>query len=294
MPVPLLAAGIAGAATLGGAGINAWSTGRMNRKSMQFSREMYNRQYTDNLNLWNMQNEYNSPEAQMQRFTDAGLNPALIYGQQNTAGPMTSPDIQKPEFNAPQYGDMLSGGVLTTIDQLYNLEMKQAQTDNLKLQADVIRQEAILKSANTLDVDASWRRKVFDLGVESELRQTSVDARKEGLRQLKVNTDVNLRRDLREQIQQSSNLREATERIANLAEQRNSMKLQQANTVEEKKRIIADTRRIRQQISLMAKEGVVKQLDAQLAQEGIRPGDPIWYRAITQGFNSVWNFLFDE
>lgn len=38
-----------------------------------------------NLELWKLQNEYNTPLAQMQRFQDAGLNPNLIYGQQNMA-----------------------------------------------------------------------------------------------------------------------------------------------------------------------------------------------------------------
>lgn len=38
-----------------------------------------------NLELWNLQNEYNSPAAQMKRYQDAGLNPNLIYSQQNTA-----------------------------------------------------------------------------------------------------------------------------------------------------------------------------------------------------------------
>lgn len=38
-----------------------------------------------NLDLWNLMNEYNSPSSQMQRFQDAGLNPNLIYSQQNTA-----------------------------------------------------------------------------------------------------------------------------------------------------------------------------------------------------------------
>jgi len=38
-----------------------------------------------NLQLWNLNNEYNSPAAQMSRFLDAGLNPNLIYGQQNQA-----------------------------------------------------------------------------------------------------------------------------------------------------------------------------------------------------------------
>lgn len=38
-----------------------------------------------NLDVWNLNNEYNSPAAQMQRYQDAGLNPNLIYSQQNTA-----------------------------------------------------------------------------------------------------------------------------------------------------------------------------------------------------------------
>lgn len=287
MPAPLLAAGIAGGATVLGSGINAWQTGRMNKKSMQFAREMYSRQYADNLALWNMQNEYNSPAAQMQRFKDAGLNPNLIYGQQNTAGPLTSPDVQKPQFDAPQYGNAISGGALATIDAMYNLEMKQAQTDNLKLQADVIKQEAALKGVQT-------KRGIFDLGLESELRSTSVDARKEALRQLKVNIDLSLRKDFREQIMMSSNLREASERIQNLVAQRQSMLLQNAHSVEDRKRIMAETARIKKQIQLMSQEGVIKQLDANLAKEGIRPGDPLWYRVITQGFNSVYDFFFGD
>lgn len=38
-----------------------------------------------NLELWNLTNQYNSPAEQMKRFQDAGLNPNLIYSQQNTA-----------------------------------------------------------------------------------------------------------------------------------------------------------------------------------------------------------------
>lgn len=38
-----------------------------------------------NLELWNLQNQYNSPAEQMKRYQDAGLNPNLIYSQQNTA-----------------------------------------------------------------------------------------------------------------------------------------------------------------------------------------------------------------
>lgn len=38
-----------------------------------------------NLELWHLTNQYNSPAAQMARYQDAGLNPNLIYSQQNTS-----------------------------------------------------------------------------------------------------------------------------------------------------------------------------------------------------------------
>ena len=45
-----------------------------------------NIQYKRALEQWERENAYNSPTAQMERFKAAGLNPDLIYGQQNTAG----------------------------------------------------------------------------------------------------------------------------------------------------------------------------------------------------------------
>ena len=44
----------------------------------------------NNIRLWNMNNAYNTPKAQMQRFKEANLNPNLIYGQTNTATPIST------------------------------------------------------------------------------------------------------------------------------------------------------------------------------------------------------------
>jgi len=37
--------------------------------------------YGKNLEMWHLQNLYNSPKSQMQRFSEAGLNPNLVYGR---------------------------------------------------------------------------------------------------------------------------------------------------------------------------------------------------------------------
>lgn len=51
------------------------------------------------LDMWNKQNEYNSPQAQMQRFQDAGLSPQLIYGQGSPGNATAAPELHAPDLN---------------------------------------------------------------------------------------------------------------------------------------------------------------------------------------------------
>lgn len=66
--------------------------GEYTRKDMSdYSQAAYNylmqqQQQAYELDLWNLKNAYDSPASQMKRYLDAGLNPNLIYGQQNTSG----------------------------------------------------------------------------------------------------------------------------------------------------------------------------------------------------------------
>ena len=48
----------------------------------------YNRQ------MWEMQNEYNTPANQMKRYLEAGLNPNLIYSQGNPGNASSAPEMQ--------------------------------------------------------------------------------------------------------------------------------------------------------------------------------------------------------
>ena len=113
MPFPVAAA-IAGGASIIGAGMNAASTGNMNKKNRKFAREQYATQRRDSLADWHMQNAYNSPEQQMARYKAAGLNPNLIYGHgtdANAVMPRQS-EMPTPRTEAPQWGDALSEGAM--------------------------------------------------------------------------------------------------------------------------------------------------------------------------------------
>ena len=46
-----------------------------------FNDALTSKQNTFNREMWDLQNKYNSPFYQMQRYEQAGLNPSLMYGQ---------------------------------------------------------------------------------------------------------------------------------------------------------------------------------------------------------------------
>lgn len=54
--------------------------------------------YQRSVEMWHMQNAYNSPEEQMKRFGAAGLNPHLIYGQGSSGNASGTPSYQPPEI----------------------------------------------------------------------------------------------------------------------------------------------------------------------------------------------------
>ncbi len=149
MPTWLPAAIGAGASLVGGL-FGRKSVKSENEKSRQWSLDQYNRQKTDNLDFWRQNNEYNSPQAQMKRLQEAGLNPAMIYGSSpsgaaGSSQQLTAPSAQTPQFKPQDYSDIPKG-----VSDYFDVETKQAQVDNLKSQNTVNMQTAALKQVQTL------------------------------------------------------------------------------------------------------------------------------------------------
>jgi len=286
MPAPLAAlapAIIAGGAALAGTGLTAFGTGRMNRKSIQFSREMYERQQRDNLHNWNLQNTYNSPQAQMQRFMDAGLNPHLIYGQGNSgpAGQHDTPNPQTPQFRAPDFSS-IGGAATSALNAYYDLDLKAATTDNVRAQLDVIRQEQALKEAQTAQTLASTERSRFDLGLETELRPISLDTRKEALRQTQTNIDLSMKDYALRAAQTSSSVSEAASRMLKMQEEMKTLRLGRSQTRLGMRAMEQDIERTKENINLLRQQGMLNDLDIQLKKDGIMPHDPLWARTVSR------------
>lgn len=90
------------------------------------------------LKMWELNNAYNHPSEQMARLRKAGLNPNLMYGQGNvgnSASPPKTPNTEAPKVDA-------LGAILASQD----LRMKEAQTDNLREQNNLLVNSKVMQA----------------------------------------------------------------------------------------------------------------------------------------------------
>lgn len=151
--MPLTAA----AATLIGAGASTgggFLQGHFNRKTQKenvnktiaANRELAQYAYKQDLEQWHRQNQYNSPQAQMQRYKEAGLNPNLIYGQGTPGNASSSPSYNAPnekyEYSPFQMPQVDIGSMM---QQYQDIRLKDAQIDNVKSHTENVAADTAVK-----------------------------------------------------------------------------------------------------------------------------------------------------
>lgn len=131
---------------LGSGFISAIMQKKENQRQRDWEREFYDIQKADNLSFWNMENEYNSPAMQMQRYKDAGINPNFIYGSANAVGGnITSPS--QSASNSTKTADVKPQ--LPNLDNLYAFQKDRAQIDLLREQVQTQNTVQELNAVNT-------------------------------------------------------------------------------------------------------------------------------------------------
>lgn len=170
MPFPIAAA-IGGATSLIGSGLNAMFTKRRN-----------NRSFNDSVKFWNMQNQYNHPAAQMQRYRQAGLNPVLPFLKGGGMASGNAGKIDTPNYQTPDMSGIQQAGNLA-MDQMYSLEMKRQQIDNMKAQQTNVMVDSALKSAGIGKTKAETKKTLLHNKQFKSLIGLNVEAAREALRQ---------------------------------------------------------------------------------------------------------------
>lgn len=93
-----------------------------------------------NIKFWNMQNAYNHPAQQMQRFKDAGLNPNLIYGKGTPGNSEQITGAKAPEYNIDN--------PLSNITDFADVRKSEAQKNNLNSQTANVSMDTLVKAQN--------------------------------------------------------------------------------------------------------------------------------------------------
>jgi len=129
------------------------------RRQYEQRRELDRRSYDQR--MWDKVNKYNHPLAQMQRLTDAGLNPNLIYGSSPGSAVGNAQSIasgKQLQGQAPQYQ------MDNPINAFMNTKVQQAQSNNLKADANLKTAQAIKagKDAGISGITLKYLEDTFD------------------------------------------------------------------------------------------------------------------------------------
>lgn len=262
----IIVAGIAA----GGQGANAWAQGRMNKKTRKWNEKMYNLQRTHALADWQQQADYNSPENQMKRLKQAGLNPHLIYGngadaQMNTGVRQSSVEAWNPQPAQFDLGSVAQQG----LGSYFDIQSRQASIDNLEKQGVLLDTENLVKHANIQEImsripkhQVDTETGKFNLDFKKQTLQLAVEQLQANLKKTGADTQFTIDENIRKEAMQKPNLRIAAETIFN-------MQLQQAKTQAETELIKQHKINMEQAYRL----GTYDELNA----PNMRPSDPgVW------------------
>lgn len=137
--------------------------------------------YSNDLEMWNKQNQYNTPTAQMERLKAAGLNPALVYGNGavgNTSGSIphyNTPTVNRNEarFTAPE--------LLSIINQYQDSKYKSAVTDQVRKSIELKNKDLELKGIDQAIKTSVSLQKSLDYKKAANLEKYSYDLAKANL-----------------------------------------------------------------------------------------------------------------
>lgn len=143
----------AGGGALGGAAISA-AAGLIGsigsgRKAYHRSKKLMDKQFAMDKEMYDYQNKYNLPSAQMARLKAAGLNPALMYGQGTTGNASNQPQSKftqlNPYMQAGDIGQLANAGVQLA---LANAQKKNIDSQTQKNTTQSSKDKAEIKLIN--------------------------------------------------------------------------------------------------------------------------------------------------
>lgn len=272
MPIGATGTALIGAgAQLASSAFNIGAGANMNRKNRKFAEKMANQSRQWALDDWKMQNEYNNPSAQMERLKAAGLNPNLVYGNgaSTEAGPVRSTEAASFQGEAPKV-QFDAGSVMGSY---FDTKLKQGQLNQQSQTVKNMQAAEQLTQAQILQTLGNTDATKFDLSQRIRLADTQASITENSLRKLQADTQYTLDENERAALRNVQSLSEGVERIAQI-------KAQTANTREERERIRASVKDIKE-------SAIFKHYQNKLWEQGINPNSPQWQSMLIQALQEL-------
>lgn len=120
---------IGGVTSLVGSGLSYKGQKEANKTNIRLAQE--GREH--DVDMWNRQNAYNTPEMQMQRLKEAGLNPNLIYGSgQASTGNADAPKQAHVATTSNALASFNNNNAIQMLGAYQDWQVKKAQIKNIE------------------------------------------------------------------------------------------------------------------------------------------------------------------
>ena len=120
------------------------------KKQFKYQQQLNREAFQHDVDMWNRQNAYNTPSAQMERLQAAGLNPNLVYGN----GGATNTANNAPTYNAGSAPDVSSARAAAAslanqgFNTALNFKLQQVQAANLQADTELKQSQGQLNQTN--------------------------------------------------------------------------------------------------------------------------------------------------
>lgn len=143
-------------------------------KTIKANKEMARYAYSKDLDMWNLQNQYNAPAQQMQRFKEAGLNPLLIYGQGTPGNASQLPKYQAPRM---EYNYSFKPNIVDNLQRFQDINIKQQQSGILDQELRKKSAEADMVTNKNIQwaMEYPLMKKFFPKKYEGYYQKTNLD-----------------------------------------------------------------------------------------------------------------------
>jgi len=249
----------------------------------------YERVRADNRADWEMANRYNSPVEQMNRLREAGLNPNLVYGKgaDQAAVMLKGADLDSPAPKSNNLVAPVSPQQSPIVGQ--QLQLQKAQTDNImadtrnkNAQNVLLELESIQKQIKNA-TDEIQRRELEELYADRiERYRLENDAIGQNILSNDQRMSLDLQANDRAWLDSAANRSEGLQRIAESKSRMLQTSKINAKTDKEIQYLNKQIENMEFVKRVSQSDAVIKELDAQLAQQGV-----------PQNSNYIWKTMVE-